>query len=181
MYQCLISDFSKVLEKTESLCNLINKYGCSTYFKKYNVVLKQFMKPVTDAKTKATKNKLANFEIFNYSFNLRDYKVDKYVPIAIIEHNTVKNNKNVKNTINLFNSDNYKTIVDWYTIAGHCDDCDPKSYKKKTIMLLDTETNKYRQISITCFKKEFGSENYCIVQNFSSVCKILADYQNKLA
>lgn len=147
MYQCLASEWdNKVEKKLQSVIRQVNKYGFSADYKVINREVKEVPFYTIDHVSN-TKVKLGNVpvQIVNYEFNMPDFKVGDYTPVAVIEHNVVVNCDDVKNMVHLIN--NFDNVPkSWWTIDGHCDDCNDSYSRKKTVMLLNNTDGSFRQI-----------------------------------
>lgn len=170
MYQCLASEWdNKVEKKLQSIIRQVNKYGFSADYKVINREIKEVPFYTIDHVSN-TKVKLGNVpvQIVNYEFNMPDFKVGDYTPVAVIEHNVVVNCDDVKNMVHLINNfDN--APKSWWTIDGHCDDCNDSYSRKKTVMLLNNTDGSFRQIGTSCLKRYLGITCFNVIHNFMTV------------
>ena len=112
-------------------------------------------------------------EVVNYEFNMPNFKVGDYTPVAVIEHNVV-DDANVKNMVHLIN--NYENAPrSWWNIDGHCDDCNDSYSRKKTVMLLNNEDGSYRQIGTSCLKKYLGVNCYNVINNYMTIGELVEE------
>lgn len=172
MYQCLASDWNtKVEKKIQSVIRQVNKYGFSADYKEISREVKEVPFYRVDSGVRV---KLGNVlvQVVNYEFNMPDFKVGDYTPVAVIEHDVVVNN--VKNMVHLINGFE-KAPKEWWTIAGHCDDCNDNYSRKKTVMLLNNETGNFRQIGTSCLKRYLGITCFNVIHNFMLVEELVEE------
>lgn len=176
MYQCLKSDWnSKVEKKIQSVIRQVNKYGFSADYHVVNYEVKEVPFYRVDGCTN-TKVKLGfvPVEVVNYEFNMPDFKVGDYTPVAVIEHNVIVNDEKANNYVHLIN--NFENApASWWTIDGHCDDCNDKYSRKKTVMLLNNVDGSFRQIGTSCLKRYLGITCFNVINNFMSVEELVEE------
>ena len=172
MYQCLASDFdSRVEKKLQSVIRQVNKYGFSAEYKVVSREVKEV--PVyREEGTVRTKLGTTLVEVVNYEFTMPDFKVGNYTPVAVIEHDVVENS-NVTNFVHVIG--NFEAPAEWWTIKGHCDDCNDSYLRKKTVMLLNNEDGTYRQIGTSCLKKYLGITCFNVIHNYLSVEELVEE------
>lgn len=172
MYQCLASDFdNRVEKKLQSVIRQVNKYGYSAEYKVVSREVKEV--PVyREEGTIRTKCGTTLVEVVNYEFTMPDFKVGNYTPVAVIEHDVVENS-NVANFVHIIG--NFEAPAEWWTIKGHCDDCNDSYLRKKTVMLLNNEDGTYRQIGTSCLKKYLGITCFNVIHNYMSVEELIEE------
>lgn len=175
MYTCLASDFdNRVEKKIQSVIRQMNKYGFDADYKVVSREIKEVpvyrIDTVNNVKYMYT---TAVVEVVNYEFNMPNFKVGDYTPVAVIEHNVV-DDANVKNMVHLIN--NYENAPkSWWNIDGHCDDCNDSYSRKKTVMLLNNEDGSYRQIGTSCLKKYLGINCYNVINNYMTIDELVEE------
>lgn len=174
MYQCLALDWdNKVEKKIQSVIRQVNKYGFSANYKEISREVKDVPFYRVDSGVKV-KLGTVPVQVVNYEFNMPDFKVGDYTPVAVIEHDVVVNIDGVKNMVHLINGFE-KAPKEWWTIAGHCDDCNDSYSRKKTIMLLNNETGTFRQIGTSCLKRYLGITCFNVIHNFMLVEELVEE------
>lgn len=174
MYQCLASDWDiKVEKKIQSIIRQVNKYGFSADYKEISREIKEVPFYRIDSNVKV-KLGTVPVQVVNYEFNMPDFKVGDYTPVAVIEHDVVINVDNVKNMVHLINGFE-NAPKEWWTIAGHCDDCNDNYSRKKTVMLLNNEDGSYRQIGTSCLKRYLGITCFNVIHNFMLVEELVEE------
>lgn len=174
MYQCLASDWdNRVEKKIQSVIRQVNKYGFPADYK----VISREVKRVPCYRIEGYEKVKLGYvltQVVNYEFNMPDFKVGNYTPVAVIEHNVVVNCDDVKNMVHLIN--NFENAPkEWWTIDGHCDDCNDSYSRKKTVMLLNNETGKFRQIGTSCLKRYLGITCFNVIHNFMTVDELVEE------
>lgn len=174
MYQCLASEWdNKVEKKIQSIIRQVNKYGFSADYKVISREVKKVPCYRVDGYTK-TKIGETLVQVVNYEFNMPDFKVGDYTPVAVIEHNVVVNCEDAKNMVHLIN--NFEGAPkSWWMIDGHCDDCNDSYSRKKTVMLLNNETGDFRQIGTSCLKRYLGITCFNVIHNFMTVEELVEE------
>lgn len=174
MYQCLASDWdSKVEKKIQSIIRQVNKYGFSAEYKVINREVKDVPFYKADANIK-TYIKNVPVEVVNYKFSMPDFIVGNYTPVAVIEHNVVIDDNKVNNIVHIIN--NYQNVQkEWYTIDGHCDDCNDNYSRKKTVILLNNDNRSFRQIGTSCLKRYLGITCFNVIHNFMTVEELVEE------
>lgn len=174
MYQCLASDWdTKVEKKIQSVVRQVNKYGFSADYKEISREIKEVPFYRVDSGVKVKLGKMP-VQVVNYEFSMPDFKVGDYTPVAVIEHDVVVNVDGVKNMVHLINGFE-KVPKEWWTVAGHCDDCNDNYSRKKTIMLLNNETGNFRQIGTSCLKRYLGITCFNVIHNFMLVEELVEE------
>lgn len=174
MYQCLASDWDiKIEKKIQSIIRQVNKYGFSADYKEISREIKEVPFYRIDSNVKV-KLGTVPVQVVNYEFNMPDFKVGDYTPVAVIEHDVVINVDNVKNMVHLINGFE-NAPKEWWTIAGHCDDCNDNYSRKKTVMLLNNEDGSYRQIGTSCLKRYLGITCFNVIHNFMLVEELVEE------
>lgn len=173
MYQCLVSDWNnKVEKKIQSVIRQVEKYGFSASYRKISTEIKTVPYYETDGIVR-TKVGEVPVEVVNYEFNMPDFKVGNYTPVAVIEHNVVEN-ADVTNMVHLIN--NFENAPkSWWTIDGHCDDCNDKYSRKKTVMLLNNDDGSFRQIGTSCLKRYLGITCFNVIHNYMLVEELVEE------
>lgn len=181
MYQCLKEKFADLEKKISSVVKMINKYGYSVDFRIINEETKlvPYRRLDTISNTIITLGKVS-VNVVNYEFQMSNFKVGNYVPVAVIEHDVViSNNGEIKNMVHKF-INNFDIPQNWWSIRGNCDDCNDKYNRKRTIMLQDINTKEFRQIGTSCLKKYLGINTYNVIHNYMTVEEILEEQINEL-
>lgn len=174
MYQCLASDWDiKVEKKIQSIIRQVNKYGFSADYKEISREIKEVPFYRIDSNVKI-KLGTVPVQVVNYEFNMPDFKIGDYTPVAVIEHDVVINVDNVKNMVHLINGFE-NAPKEWWTIAGHCDDCNDSYSRKKTVMLLNNKTGTFRQIGTSCLKRYLGITCFNVIHNFMLVEELVEE------
>lgn len=174
MYQCLASDWDiKVEKKIQSIIRQVNKYGFSADYKEISREIKEVPFYRIDSNVKVKLGTMP-VQVVNYEFNMPDFKVGDYTPVAVIEHDVVINVDNVNNLVHLINGFE-NAPKEWWTIAGHCDDCNDNYSRKKTVMLLNNEDGSYRQIGTSCLKRYLGITCFNVIHNFMLVEELVEE------
>ena len=174
MYQCLASEWdNKVEKKIQSVVRQVKKYGFSTDYKVVSTEVKEVPFYHVEGCTKV-KLGTVPVKVVNYEFNMPDFKVGDYTPVAVIEHNVVVNCDDVKNMVHLIN--NFENAPkSWWTIDGHCDDCNDSYSRKKTVMLLNNTDGTFRQIGTSCLKRYLGVTCFNVIHNFMTVDELVEE------
>lgn len=182
MYTCLASDFEKLEKRIASTKRLINGYGFDCKFE----VIKKYEKQVPAYRIdEATRTEInvgtVIVECVDFEFEMEDFKVGDYIPVALIEHSVVNdpNHPEITNVITLL-SDKCGIQDSWYSIGGHCDDCNDKYLRQKTVMLMNNEDGSYRQIGMSCLKKYLGISCFNVIKNFRSVEEVIEEANNRM-
>lgn len=188
MYYCLKKDFPKVEKRINRISKTMDKYGFEYKFQfvKDDVLELPVYEIDQDGVTKIqTGTTFA--EVSYYEFFMETIKIGNYTPVAILKHNYDGNTTN--NTVTLI--DNQLKGNDapacWWTVDGFCDDCKDKYKRQTTIILLDNDTDEYKQVGTSCVKKYTGIDCRDIISVYGDVTefvnqdiyvdnKYLADY-----
>ena len=175
MYQCLASDFDNRVEKRiQSIIRQMAQYGIEANYQVVGREVKELPVYRVEDNVKINLHQTSLAEVVSYEFSMPNFKVGNYTPVAVIEHNVVLNNSNVKNLVHAIN--NFSNIPQsWWTIDGHCDDCNDKYSRKKTIMLLNNDDSSFRQIGTSCLKKYLGISCYNVIHNYMTIDELVEE------
>lgn len=184
IYTCLAVDFDNKLKKRiESIGRQIEKYGCGKVsFEELSreVVELPVMKIDHITSTIFDTGIRVPEEVVHYTFEMPNFKVGNYYPVALIEHDVVANDPGCTNFVKYFDSRYFDEVPqdkkdEWKTIKGHCDDCNDKYLRVRTVMLRDEDDGSYRQIGMSCLKRYLGISAYNVINNFRTVSQLVVD------
>lgn len=180
MYCCLKADFENLEKKINSVRRTIGRYG---YELKFEIVKETVEKVPVYSIDPTTQTKYQSdivwVEVVYYNFEMDDFKVGNYEPVAYIEHDVVFNVEGCTNMVNTFKED-FQIPQEWRTIGGHCDDCNDKYLRQKTVMLQDMNTGAFRQIGMTCLKKYLGITAFNVINNYRNIRELLSEDPSSL-
>lgn len=180
VYECLEDKFEELTKRVNSIARTIGRYGYKLEFKELGREMKTVPVYAINGSTKVEISE-AEVKIVKYTFNMPDFKVGDYTPLALIEHGVVQESGNiVKNLVHWFDSRFYKEVPEdvrnqWDVCLGHCDDCNDKYLRQKTVMLRSNEDGSYRQIGMSCLKRYLGITAFNVIHNFMTCDELVEE------
>jgi len=171
-YKCFEEDFETLDKKIKRIIKKLNIYNLSYT---YNVLSESIETiSIYNANFQGmTKVGTMKVKCINYEFEMETIKLGNYEVVAILDH-TTKNEQCDNNMVYISNT-TYELPLHYYTANGNCEHCNTNRKRNTTAVLINLDTNEYKQVGITCLKEYTGIDCIDIIHNFVDIYDIIND------
>lgn len=107
-------------------------------------------------------------EVTDIEINFPDYKLGNYTVAAVIEHG--EEDKNL-----VYPCGEYKIPSKYNTGKGICQHCNTNHNRVKTVLLIDNNTDEFKQVGTACLKEYTGVDEAGLVRAYIALDSILAE------
>lgn len=171
-YKCFEEDFNTLDTKIKCIIKKLDTHKLSYT---YNVIGESIEEvAIYNANFQGmTKVGSMNVKVINYDFEMETIKLGNFEVVAILDHKT-KNEQCDNNMVYISNS-NYELPLYYYTANGNCDHCNYNRKRNTTAVLVNLDTNEFKQVGITCLKEYTGIDCIDVIHNFVDIHDIIND------